>query len=194
MLKRISTLIFVSFFPFWVLAYTSVIAEPQNQAVVLPIKDPEHSQEFFGVLTDFPHTFSFEVKEPGTFKAEVFVNDADGQKNDASIIIVKEERRGVSEIGRTVITQQSWFSTYDKMFAESFRTGGALTGELQKGRYKLEVSAPNNDALYRLVLGCTCVVGGKGTVWTFKIRCTPLTTYLCSITPYSAHRGCILFL
>ncbi len=146
--------------PCSVLAYTSVIALPQNQATVLSIEDPKNSQEFFGSLRDFPHTFSFEVKDAQQFKAQVFVGDKEGQKNDASIIIVKQERRGVSEIGRTLITKQSWETTYDKKFAESFRNGGVLDTKLEPGKYTLEVSAPNNDALYRLVLGTEKVKRG----------------------------------
>lgn len=141
------------FLPLCVFASTSVIAEPQNQAVVLPIENSKDAQEFFGSLHDFPHTFAFEVKETQQFKAEIFVGDTKVQKNDVSIIIVKQERRGVSEVGRTVIANHSWQITPDRMLAESFRNGGALDTKLQPGKYRLEVSSPNNEGIYRLVLG-----------------------------------------
>ena len=150
---RILSLFLTLFLPLCVFASTSVIAEPQNQAVVLPIENSKDAQEFFGSLHDFPHTFSFEVKDQQQFKAEIYAGDTDEQKNDVSIIIVKQERRGVSEVGRTIITNQTWHAERDTLLAESFRTGGALTSDLKPGKYKLEVSSPNNEGIYRLVLG-----------------------------------------
>jgi hypothetical protein len=134
--------------------------KPKDQTIIIPIVEPEVSQEFFGRLAGFPHTFEFETAEKQAFKAEVYVSDEVEQKDDASIIIVKKERRGVSEIGRTRIKEQSWQSTYDALFVESFRAGGKLEAELQPGKYTLEVSSPNNDALYRLVLGTEKVKRG----------------------------------
>jgi hypothetical protein len=46
------------------------------------------------------------------------------------------------------------------MYAESFRSGGNLEGSLEPGWYKLEVSAPNNDGVYRLVWGTDGVSRG----------------------------------
>lgn len=141
------------FIPVCAWAYTSVIANPESAHIELTIASPRTSQEFFGRLDDFPHTFVFEVKEEQTFKAAVAVRDAKEQKNDISVIIVKAERRGVSEIGRTHIKDDSWESTYSTILAESFRTGGTLEGSLQPGWYKLEVSSPSNDGTYRMVWG-----------------------------------------
>lgn len=153
MVRTFTLFVFLLVVPVCAFAYGSVIAEPQNQAVILPMENPKDSQEFFGSLHDFPHTFAFEVKDQQQFKAEVFVGDKEGQKNDVSIIIVKQERRGVSEVGRTVITSQSWQTLPDRMLAEAFRNGGALDTQLEPGKYKLEVSSPNNEGIYRLVLG-----------------------------------------
>ncbi|MFM2381466.1 MAG: hypothetical protein RLZZ76_233 [Candidatus Parcubacteria bacterium] len=146
--------------PLFALAYESVIAKPADARVVLPIADATVSREFFGRLNDFPHTYEFEVKETIPYKAQVFVQDDILQKNDVSIIIVKAERRGVSEVGRTKAKEVSWESVKDRKFVESFRNGGALEGTLEPGWYKLEVSAPNNDAVYRLVWGTQKVKHG----------------------------------
>ncbi len=148
------------FLPLVTFAYQSVIAEPSDARVVLPIADEGVSREFFGRLDDFPHTFEFEVKDTMPYKAELFVVDDVLQKNDASIIIVKAERRGVSEVGRTSAKDSSWESVKSRMYAESFRSGGNLEGLLEPGWYKLEVSAPNNDGVYRLVWGTDGVSRG----------------------------------
>jgi len=150
---RVLLLFVLIFLPVFVFAYVSVIAKPSNATVVLSIADSKASQEFFGRLDDFPHTFEFEVNETFPFKAAIFVPDWPVQKNDVSIILVKEERRGVSEIGRTSIKAVPWESQYDSMIVESFRSGGSLETSIEPGRYKLEVSSPNNEGKYRLVLG-----------------------------------------
>jgi hypothetical protein len=150
---RILSILLPFFLPLCAFAYGSVIAEFQSQTVIVPIENPNDAQEFFGHLLGFPQTFYFEVKQSLPFKAEVFVGDVPSQKNDVSIIIVKQEKRGVSEVGRTLVTTQSWKPVYDRMLVESFRNGGALNADLQPGKYKLEVSSPNNEGIYRLVLG-----------------------------------------
>jgi hypothetical protein len=138
----------------------SVIAKPENPTIVLPLQGPGVPQEFFGQLSGFPHTFEFVVSEKMPFKAEVFARDAEEQKNDVSIIAIKEERRGVSEVGRTNAKAESWEVQKDTVLAEAFRRGGALESELEPGVYRLEVSAPNNDGAYRLVLGTSPIKRG----------------------------------
>ena len=147
-------------FPLMAFAYSSVIAKPENAASVLPLYDVSAPQEFFGVLSDHPHTFEFAVQEASDFKAVVLVHDAAYQVNDASIILVKEERRGVSEIGRTKGKNEQWETIKDTLLVESFRRGGEIASVLEPGVYRLEVSSPNNDAQYRLVLGTEAVSRG----------------------------------
>ena len=141
-------------------AYNSVVAKPENAASVLPLYDVSAPQEFFGVLNDHPHTFEFAVQEAIDFKAAVLVRDTQSQMNDASIILVKEERRGVSEIGRTKGKNEEWQTVKDPILVETFRKGGEITALLEGGVYRLEVSSPNNDAQYRLVLGTGAVSRG----------------------------------
>ncbi len=151
----VRTLLFcaVLLMPLCVFAYTSVITKPKDQQTIVPIENELQAQEFFGRLDAFPHTYEFEVSTPYQFKAVVSVPDIAIQKNDVSIIIVKRERRGVSEIQRTRITEQLWNTIKDRMLVESFRNGGALEANLEPGVYTLEVSSPNNEGKYRLVLG-----------------------------------------
>jgi hypothetical protein len=111
------------------------------------------SRDFFGVLGGFPHTYSFVVSEPTAFTSSVLVRDTSLQKNDVSLIVVKQERRGVTEVGRTKVQEASWEQVTDAMLVEKFRQGGTIEAELEQGSYILEVSAPNNDGQYRLLLG-----------------------------------------
>jgi hypothetical protein len=153
MLRLSSFLACVFLLPLCVFAYTSVIAKPELASTVLTIGDVEVPQEFFGQLDNFPHTFDFSLAEKMDFKATVFVHDEEEQKNDVSIILVKKERRGVSEIGRTSSKNDSWESDFDYVLVESFKKGGAIEAPLEAGEYTLEVSSPNNDGAYRLRIG-----------------------------------------
>ena len=146
--------------PLIAFGYTSVIAKPTNQNTVLQIADIGSSQEFFGKLANFPHTYEFTVQTPVSLYAEVSVVDTQKQINDASLIVVKEEKHGVSEIGRTNAKSELWKTYKDAMLAEAFRAGGHINAQLEKGTYRLEVSSPNNDAVYRLVLGTSKIKRG----------------------------------
>jgi hypothetical protein len=139
------------FLPFVAWADRDIVVEPQKASDVLTL-DPS-SADLFGKLDGFPHTFEFDVTQALPLKAIVFVHDTEDQKNDASIIVVKKERRGVSEIGRTKAKEASWTASKDAVLVESFRQGGALEASLEPGSYILEVSSPNNDAKYRLAIG-----------------------------------------
>lgn len=149
---RILFLVALLCLPLFVFGYVSVVSIPSDEFDVFTITEPTKSQEFFGVLTNFPHTYSFSLSEETDFVATLFARDSEEQKNDTSMIIIKEEKRGVSEVGRTDVKSQSWEVTSDTQLSESFRFGGVLEARLAPGVYRLEVSSPSNDASYRLVL------------------------------------------
>jgi hypothetical protein len=136
-------------------AFASPIVDIENEHSLKSIEKPHISQEFFGRLDDYPHTFTFDVEEPLVFRAAIAIHDAADQKNDASIILVKKERRGVSEVGRTHSKESEWNEAYEPLWAETFRSGGSIESSLEPGTYILEVSAPNNDAAYQLSIGDT---------------------------------------
>ncbi len=144
-------IISVLLLPIVVWADSDIVVGPQKASDVLTL-DPS-SADLFGRLEGFPHTFEFDVRETLPLEAVVFVHDTKDQKNDASIIVVKKERRGVSEIGRTKAKESPWTSSKDMILVESFRQGGVLDASLEPGSYILEVSSPNNDAKYRLTVG-----------------------------------------
>jgi len=146
---RFALLLF--FVPLLAYGYESVLAKPETARVVLPLS--AEGAEYYGALLGYPHTYEFSIAEEQPFSASVFVYDADTQKNDVSLIVVKHERRGVSEIGRTNIKEVQWQKEYDAVLAESFRHGGKIEANLEAGTYTLEVSSPNNDGVYQLQVG-----------------------------------------
>lgn len=133
-------------------ASASVITAPADQHSVMHVERPQTGQEFFGKLTAFPHTYSFSLHETTRFAAHVYMYASGGAKNDATMLLVKEERKGVSEIGRTDGKDAQWQETRDAILSMDFNDGGSIDTTLEAGSYRLEVSSPDNDALYRLVL------------------------------------------
>ena len=139
--------------------FASPITIPEDQHAVEVIEDVAMPQEFFGTLNGFPHTYSFETEEEVSFTAHVYEHTSDAVE-DTTLLLVKEEKRGVTEIGRTQGNNDGWSEVHDAVFAESFKKGGVIETTLAPGRYRLEVSSPNNDSRYRLVLAETDVSYG----------------------------------
>lgn len=133
-------------------AFAATFTSPENGREVITIDEPLSAEKLFGRLEGFPHTFSFALAEPHDFKASIYVHDSQGQKNDVSIILVRQEKRGVLEIGRTSAKAATWESKKSLVLAESFRNGGSLDVALEPGSYILEVSAPDNDGVYQLAI------------------------------------------
>ena len=146
---RIVSILLCLFMP--AMLFASVITAPADQHSVHTIKEPAEAQEFFGTLRGFPHAFELTLHEPLIFTIQVFEHATD-QNRDTTLLLVKQERRGVTEIGRAEGGQATWEEAYDRVFTETFVKGGVIQQELEPGSYLLEVSSPNNDSRYRLVL------------------------------------------
>lgn len=140
------------FIPLVGIAATFSIARPLDVSDVQTVSNPASSQEYFGRLQDFPHTFEFEATEATDLYVQLFVLEAT-KDNDASLIVIKEEKRGVSEVGRTNASKETWDEKTDTALGLTYRNGGEISAKLEAGVYRVEVSSPLNHAVYRLVFG-----------------------------------------
>jgi len=125
--------------------------EPRNVSEI-PKLETISGETIYGTLASFPHTFTFFVTEETPFSALVSMDSAE-EAHDVSFLLVKEEKRGVSEVGRLYGKEITWTKKYDVWRAVTFTQGEEFSATLEPGVYKLEVSSPNNDRGYRLVLG-----------------------------------------
>ncbi len=155
--------------------FASVLSEPDNSFILLDIDNASESETYYGRLNNFPHTYQFRVPEGETvlFSAqvagvpqvnvvrEVPDNEASTAQEfteklvqedtpDLSLILVKEERRGVSEIGRTRAESTTWTKMKRGDVGLPLQESTVLTAELETGVYKIEVSAPENVSPYQL--------------------------------------------
>lgn len=173
----------VFFAPVVAFAAGVTVNEPLSQNAITPVEDPHVRQYFYGELNNYPHTFQFSVKEDMHLFVKTDVPYA--SQHDHSIIVIKEERRGVSEVGRITYNEGTWQKEFDWLLGRSFRSQGALEAELSSGVYRVEVSSPENFGKYRLTIGTeqhtglfsaykTAVVGAYFFGGFFAIFFTPL--------------------
>lgn len=144
-------LTFLLFVPVFVFAAGEVVVVPESQHTITKIMEPEKEQHFYGELADYPHTFSFVVDEP--LSLAVAVSVPKDSKYKKSIIVIREEKNGVSEVGRVTHNETAWTPAFDWRLGRGFLEAEHLTAEIEPGSYRLEVSSPDNHGKYKLMIG-----------------------------------------
>jgi hypothetical protein len=134
------------------LCAAAAVVTPSSVGDVQTISEPGKPQEYFGALSGFPHTFEFSVGDTQPFSASVYVYDTSDATPRAVLLLTKKEKRGVSEVGRTKGKGEAWETVDDAWLRLPLRDGGTLTSDLQTGTYLMEISSPDNDARYRVVI------------------------------------------
>jgi hypothetical protein len=147
--KMLSILFAMSFVS---IAHAAVVSESENTFTVFPITSPSVSETYYGVLNGFPHTYEFTVESIIEFEVLVSTAEKLVERDDLSIIVIKEEKRGVSEIGRVTGKEAVWSTVFDQGLALTIREGTPLKSVLEEGVYRLEVSTPDNNQAYQLKL------------------------------------------
>jgi hypothetical protein len=125
--------------------------EPGNAKEVLALEDISQ-QTIYGKLSGFPHTFTFVVAEDTPFRAQVSIGNGE-LLQEVSFILIKQEKRGVSEIGRLSGIRATSPKDYDLWRAVTFVQSEEFVRTLEAGVYTLELSSPENNRGYRLILG-----------------------------------------
>lgn len=132
-------------------AQSVFFAEPDTQHTVIPITKPTIEQRIYGELKHHPHTFEFVASEDMRLYAEVSIPR--GSKYKKSLIAIREEKRGVSEVGRVSHSKGEWHRVRDWTLGRFFETQHALEADITAGVYRIEVSSPENLGKYKLVVG-----------------------------------------
>jgi len=136
------------------------LSEPKRVSDILPLKDISQGATLYGTLENFPHTYAFLVSDDATpFSMQVSMH-AKEDLRDVSLIVIREEKRGVSEIGRVTGKDSPWEDSYDVVRAVTFAEGEIAEYMLESGLYRMEVSSPSNNRGYRLIVN-----GGDPTVF-----------------------------
>jgi len=145
----LATLLF--FVSFSGVTQAAFLHEPVRVSDV-PVLTTVAGETIYGTLAGFPHTFTFTTTEETPFSMQVSMSGK-AEINDVSLILVKQEKRGVSEVGRLEGKKAEWVDAYNITRAITFAEGPKLEYVLEPGTYKFEVSSPENSRGYRLVIG-----------------------------------------
>ncbi len=122
---------------------------------ITPIKNPETSQAFYGVLDDKPHTYEIRSSEPFLLNIEILLPDIKGVSLAVSGIVIKEGGRPgqVNEVTRILGKDALWESFFEPWGGDRYLKGGTFSKNVEPGVYRIEVSTPDNHSPYVLVVG-----------------------------------------
>ncbi len=145
--------------PSLVLANALVSHEGVTPYEITPLQAITQTQYLVGTLQDFPemYEFSLDVETPIALSLRYpQVADAASAEQEPSlnvIIIRVVEPRGVEEVARMNAAEVSWESVRDPLSGLVYLQGPTYTDTLPPGMYRIEVSTPDNNSPYLMVLG-----------------------------------------
>lgn len=134
-------------------AYVPNLVNQESLSDITTVTDPTHAQGFFGILDGFPHTYEIRTTEPFILSLHIRTPDVPSHTDTVSGIVVKEKKRGVSEVTRLHATDASWEVLTDRLTGTSYRDGASFEQELEPGVYRIEVHTPDNHEKYILMIG-----------------------------------------
>ena len=132
-------------------AYEAIVIDPVSSSDYVTIENVTQERTYYGELDNYPHTFQFEVTDPVIFTAQLKLPK--NENTNRSVIIVRKEKRGVSEVTRLRPAEANWSEEYSFGLAVTQLQGEVYSQELGSGSYLLEVSTADNIGPYALVVG-----------------------------------------
>ncbi len=151
----VALLVCVLFVPS-VYAFEAIEETVPTQYEVITIQNPEIEQLLLGELTDAPEMFEIVSETPFTLTAEIrAVPNTSGTSLPqlGGIIIRQKEIRGVEEVARLNATDATWAVMTDPDSGLVYQAGPYFSEPVEAGTYRIEVSNPNNQGKYLLVIG-----------------------------------------
>lgn len=139
--------------PFLVPVPTTYVMRDAEGEALLPLTAPTQSQLHFGALTGRPHMYTFMIEDDMQLAVDIASNQPLNGKTDLSVIVVQQQKRGVTEVARILPTAGEWEPQRRAWGGGAWYQGGSLSEALTPGTYYVEVSAPVNETEYRLSVG-----------------------------------------
>jgi hypothetical protein len=137
-------------------AFDAVIETFPIQYEVVTIQNPETEQLILGELTDAPEMYEIVSETPFTLTAEIraIPDSVNGLAPQLSGIVIRQkEIRGVEEIARLNAADVPWTVVSDKSTGLKYQAGPYFSTPVDAGTYRIEVSSPNNQGKYMLLVG-----------------------------------------
>ena len=127
-----------------------------TQYEVITIQNPEIEQLILGELTDAPEMFEIisEVAFTLTTEIRAIPNTSGATLPQLSGIIIRQkEIRGVEEVARLNSSDAPWTVLTDPESGLVYQAGPYFSEPVPAGTYRIEVSNPNNQGKYLLLIG-----------------------------------------
>lgn len=127
-----------------------------TQYEIITIQNPEIEQLILGELTDAPEMFEIVSDVPFTLTAEIrAIPNTSGATSPqlSGIIIRQKEIRGVEEVARLNASDAAWTVLTDPDSGLVYQAGPYFSEPVEAGIYRIEVSNPNNQGKYLLLIG-----------------------------------------
>ncbi|HMA77742.1 MAG TPA: hypothetical protein VKP88_01210 [Candidatus Paceibacterota bacterium] len=131
-------------------AHAVVFIEQADVFTPDQLANPVAAETYYGELTDWPHTFTFTVREEVPVRYTLATAP---DSEPVSLLLVREVQRGVEEVVRQTADTTTWQPRRDRRLGVALATAPALETTLTPGSYKLEVSNAVNQGRYQLQIG-----------------------------------------
>lgn len=136
-------------------AYNPIIAEPEEVYSPIVIEgDPYVQREYLGSLNTFPDMYELTTAVNMTLKLQLRQRDTK-QAVPFGLIMVRQNEAdgGVAEVVRVNEDLSKWQSYRSSVLGVALLQGAVIETELEPGTYRIEVSTPDNQGNYMLVVG-----------------------------------------
>jgi hypothetical protein len=137
-------------------AFDALTHEFPVQYEVVTIENPETEQLILGELSDAPEMYEIVSENPFTLTAEIRAipnRTSNVPPQFQGIIIKQKEVRGVEEIARLNASDSTWTVVTDKATGLKYQAGPYFSEQVEAGTYRIEVSSPDNQGKYMLMVG-----------------------------------------
>lgn len=137
-------------------AFVAIEETVPTQYEIITIQNPEIEQLLLGELTDAPEMFEIVSEVPFTLTAEIrAIPNTSGTSLPqlSGIIIRQKEIRGVEEVARLNSSDAPWTALTDPDSGLVYQAGPYFSEPVDAGTYRIEVSNPNNQGKYLLIIG-----------------------------------------
>ncbi len=138
-------------------AYELSVTEISTPYEIVPIDIEDLGQKvLLGSLEEFPVMYELKVSATTTLTTQLAqVYEGDSVPVPFSLLIVSQNPAdgGVTEVARIMPQESEWLKEKDSVLGISFWESPIVNTEIGKGIYRLEVSTPNNQGKYSLMIG-----------------------------------------
>jgi hypothetical protein len=118
---------------------------------IIEVTDPSISKAYYGSLQGIPHIYRIKSNSAFNLYVNILVPDLVGQKNDVSVIILKNGN--TEPVAILDAKSHEWKRFWEPFGRDWYVQGPEYKARVEQGEYEINVLSPNNDSAYSLAIG-----------------------------------------